>query len=98
LILIQFAVVGRVMSFDEIDPTRVETAEASANLESAGYPEVVPFLRWVRRGHCARVQIDLEQMVSRQLTMLGVVQGPYPRTVDYVGNRHGRFHEFHSLN
>jgi len=40
LILMQFARVCRMMRLDEIDPTKVEGAEAAANLETAGYVDV----------------------------------------------------------
>jgi len=42
------------MELDEIDPTKVEGAEAAANLETTGYPELRSYLEWVRRSACAR--------------------------------------------
>ena len=86
------------MRLDEIDPTRVEGTEAAINLETAGYPELVPFLRWVNRDQCAQNQIDWEQGICRHLATLGVVASAFPITVDHLGNRHGRFHGFNSLN
>ena len=87
-----------MMQFDEIDPTRVEGTEAAINLETAGYPELVPFLRWANRDQCAQNQIDWEQGICRHLATFGVVASAFPITVDHLGNRHGRFQGFNSLN
>ena len=87
-----------MMRLDEIDPTRVEGTEAAINLETAGYPELIPFLRWASRDQCAENQSDWEQGICRHLATLGVVPSAFPITVDHLGNRHGRFHEFNSLN
>ncbi len=95
--LIQFVCGRRMMRFDEIDPTRVEGTEAAVNLETAGYEELGPFLRWVRRDQCVRIQINWDQEVCRHLVTLGVVSAPFPITVDHFGNRHGRFRAFNSL-
>ena len=84
--LIEFVRVRRMMRFDEIDPTRVEGTEAAGNLETAGYEEWTPLLRWVRRSKFARNQIDWEQIFCRHLATLGVVPAQFPITVDYVGN------------
>jgi hypothetical protein len=43
---------------DEMDPTMVEGTKAAVNLETAGYPEVRPFLRWVRKNPCTRNMRD----------------------------------------
>jgi len=86
-----------MLEFDEIDPTRVEMTEAAVNLETAGYAELTPFLRWVRRGQCARIQMDWDGEFCRHLATLGVMPAPFPITVDHFGHRHGRFSEFNSL-
>ena len=98
LILIKIACVCRMMRLDEIDPTKVEAAEAAANLETAGYPELRPFLQWVRRSACARQMLGWEREFEKPLRALGITAGPFPVTVDIMGHRYGRFSEFHSLN
>jgi hypothetical protein len=41
--------------------------------------------------------MDWDREFGRHLATLGVVPAPFPITVDHFGNRHGRFHEFNSL-
>jgi len=83
---------------DEIDPTNVVAAEASSNLEAAGYPELWPFLQWVRREATDVHTTNWEHDIGHRLRTLRVVQAPFPVTVGPLGNRYGRFHLFGSLN
>jgi len=98
LSLIQFTFDCRMMSLDEIDPTRVEAAEASRNLETAGYPELLPFLRWVRRSASDVHAMTWEHEIKHRLRTLGVVPSHFPVTVNGHGHRDGRFSGFDSLN
>ena len=84
LFLTWFAHVHRMMGLDEIDPTMVEGTEAAVNLETAGYPELRPFLRCVRRSPCVRNMRDWERSICHHLTTLRVVPGPFPVTVDLL--------------
>jgi len=96
--LIQFVCIRRMMRFDEIDPTGVETEEASRNLETAGYPELFPFLRWVRRNASDVHAMTWEHEIVHRLTTLGVAFSRFPVTIDPHGHRYGRFSELNSLN
>ncbi len=83
---------------DEIDPTNVVAAEASANLEAAGYAELRPFLEWVRREATDVHTTNWEHDIRHRLRTLRVVQAPFPVTVGPFGNGYGRFALFGSLN
>jgi len=87
-----------MMRFDEIDPTRVEGTEAAVNLETAGYPELLPFLRWKQREECRQRMLSWETDVERPLLALGILAGAFPVTVDRLGHRYGRFRDFETLN
>jgi len=83
---------------DEIDPTNVVAAEASANLEAARYAELRPFLEWVRRKATDVHTTNWEHDIRHRLRTLRVVQAPFPVTIGPFGNRYGRFALFGSLN
>ena len=98
LIVIQIAFVCSMMRLDEIDPTRVEGAEAASNLETAGFPALLPFLRWVGREAIDVHTMTWEHEIEHRLRTLGVMPSHFPVTVNPHGHRYGRFSEFDSLN
>jgi len=98
LILIRFDSICRMMRLDEIDPTQVEGAEAATNLETAGYPQLLPLLRCVDQATCVRRMMDWNGGVGHYLNMLGIMWGPFPVTVNPLGHRYGRFSSLDSLN